>query len=58
MPADEELLVRIAQVIDGAAFDLRREDRTLCGPGARDGSKRRRIALAKATRILDLVRKP
>ncbi|MHC5536696.1 hypothetical protein ACYOEI_00295 [Singulisphaera rosea] len=52
---DGDLVIQVAQEIDRAAFDLRREDRKVYGTWARDASKRRRIALAKAERILKLV---
>lgn len=46
----------IAKIIDNAAFDMQREDRARWGVWARNASKRRRIALAKADKILALIK--
>lgn len=50
-----DILIEVAKVIDSAAFELWREDRVKMGSWTRDASKRRRIATAKAQKIITLI---
>lgn len=51
------MIERIAAIIDHAAFDMSRENREQVR-WPRDASKRRRIALAKAEKIMELFNQP
>jgi hypothetical protein len=52
------MIDQIAAIIDRAAFDLQREDRAIWGTLARNASKRRRIAIANAEKIMAIITRP